>query len=146
MSDAPITLNGASFDEMNSHLLSSRDLARALENISLSADAKLIIEKVKNVTLDVGGKIVNIGNAILGFALELLKLSPTTIFGALIGGIMGILIASVPVFGALLGPILAPLLMAFGIGSGAVADIMSGGLGDRIRAFADLYSPLVPAA
>lgn len=122
-----------------------RDLERALDRLSFSADAKAIISRIGEVTLDIGGKLIAIGRNVLTFALQLIGVAPGTAFGAILGAVLSALISSVPVFGWLFGPMLAPLLMTAGIGLGALADFASGTLGDRIQAFVDTYAPLAVA-
>ena len=128
---------------MNEGVASERDLHRRLDNLALSADAKAVLSKLMKCVVRVGQAVISIGRAVLTFALDLIKLSPTMIFGTVVATAVSALIASVPILGALLGPLLSPILLAFGLGMGALSDGLSGGLRDRLDVFIERYRPIV---
>lgn len=129
--------------DMNGDILSPRDLRRRLENLSLSADAKSLLDELTGLVVRIGGRVVQLGRAVLTLALDLLRISPGAIFGAILGAVIAMFIASVPIFGAILGALLSPLLIAFGIAAGGIPDLMSGRIGERALEFIDRYRPLV---
>ncbi|HEX8555879.1 MAG TPA: hypothetical protein VF695_14330 [Sphingomonas sp.] len=115
--------------------LARRDLTIAIDRLTVSADAKVILTQLSDLSVTVGDKVIAIGRRILSFVLHAVKTYPNTSFGLVIGIVMTLLIGSMALIGGLLAPILGPLLMALGIGVGALADIRNSGLRDRIRLF-----------
>lgn len=109
-----------------------RDLLDRIERLDVSADAKLVLANIATVTMEVGGRIVEAGRRIVAFAFELAKSFPNTIFGLIVALILSSLIASIPLLGGMLGALLAPLLLAYGLGSGAMQDLKDGALRRRV--------------
>jgi hypothetical protein len=106
-----------------SPLPSKTEIIRRLERMEMSADAKAILRDLASVTLEVGGKIVQAGRHILAFVLDIVRQFPNLTFGAIIAYVVSALVASVPLLGMVLGPLVGPLLFAFGITVGALADM-----------------------
>lgn len=102
--------------------------------MAASADAKALLAQLATVTVEVGGRLVEAGRRILSFALEMAKAFPNTLFGVVVAIIMSVLIASIPFLGGILGPLLAPILLAYGLGSGAITDMKEGALRRRVEA------------
>ena len=111
---------------------SRRDITAYLDRTSLPADAKLILAKVLETTVEVAGKIIQIGQQILAFVVDLAKRFPGTAFGAIIGLTLATLIAGIPVLGLVLGPLVGPLILALAIGKGALADLKNHEIGAKI--------------
>jgi hypothetical protein len=59
-----------------------------------------------------------------------------------VGGLVSFLIGSIPVVGAILGPFLSPILLAFGLSMGAIADFQSVHLRDRMKAIENEFEVL----
>lgn len=114
-------------------LPSQRDLFQRIDRLGLSADAKALLARLCAVTIEVGGRIVEVGRRILAFAFEMLKTFPNVTFGVIVALVMSMLIASIPLFGGLLGPLLTPLLLAIGLGVGALADLREGAMARRVQ-------------
>lgn len=120
-------------------LLSRSETIDRIERLTLSADAKVLLARLADVTATVGGRVIAIGRRILSFVLATVNNFPNTAFGALVGYVMMLLIGSAAVLGTLLGPMLGPLLVAFGIGVGALADMQNGALRTAVeRHFSDV--------
>jgi len=68
------------------------------------------------------------------------------IFGVAIAGIVSMIIAEVPLVGGLLASFLTPLMLAFGIGGGALRDLCDGAFGDRVRGLVEALQDLVRGA
>lgn len=111
-------------------LPSRRALLDRIDQLSISADAKLLLADLLTATIDIGGRLIEAGRRILAFILEMARQFPGTVFGVA----LSMLIASIPLLGGLLGPLLAPLLIAFGLGSGALSDLKDGALRQRVAA------------
>ena len=101
----------------------------------LSADAKAATAQLVDYSLDVGGRVLQIGKAILAFVFDLMKRFPNLAFGVTIALVVSFLIAAVPLIGPALSALLTPLLLAFGLTLGAVKDVASGALSRDVEAF-----------
>ena len=104
-----------------------------IERLHISADGKAILSELADVTIDIGGRLVQVGRRVVAFILELVRQYPNTTFGMVAALVVSALIASVPLLGAVLSPLLAPLLLAFGIVKGALADMANSSLNAKIR-------------
>lgn len=113
-----------------------RALLERIDRLDIAADAKVLLARLVDVTVRVGGVLVEAGRRILAFVFETVKMFPNMIFGVIVAVVMGHLIASAAILGALLGPLLAPLLIAFGLGAGAMMDVADGGLRARVERLA----------
>lgn len=113
-------------------LPSFRALSGNIDRLELSADAKVLLARLLSTTATIAGHVVEIGRRILAFVLETVKLFPNTTFGVVIGSTMAVLVGSMAVLGAVLGPIVGPLLVALGLGAGAIFDMQDGALRARI--------------
>jgi hypothetical protein len=114
---------------------SRRDLVESLGRIAMSADAKIMLDKIMAVTMDAGGRTFEIGRHLLTYVLELARRFPGTAFALCLALTVSCLIGAVPVVGAILAPLLTPLLMAFRLTIGALEDIRNGALRGDIARF-----------
>lgn len=115
--------------------LALREIGTAIERLPVSADAKVILFRLSEVTVQVGNRLVAIGRQILSFVLDAVHRFPNTSFGLVISVVVTLLIGSVAILGGLLAPLIGPLLVALGVGMGALADIHNDALRHRILAF-----------
>lgn len=120
-----------------SQLPSRRALIEQIEAMPISADAKVLLSRLAATTAEVGGRVLEIGRRIVAFAIEAAKMFPNTLFGVIVGAAMTVIIASAAVVGGLLAPLLGPLLIAFGLGAGALLDVKDGALRARIARLED---------
>lgn len=120
-------------------------LIEKIERLNISADAKAILSDVAAVTIDVGGRLVQVGRRVIAFILDLVRQYPNTTFGVIAALVVSALIASVPLLGAVLSPLLAPLLLAFGIAKGALADMAESSLNAKIGRMVAEFGALNPA-
>lgn len=117
-------------------MTSRREISERIERLSISADAKVLLNQLSGVTMKVGNTLIEVGRRILSFVFETVKLFPHITLGVTVGFTMWWLIGSAAILGALLGPIIGPLLVAFGLGVGAMADVADGGLRARVEKLA----------
>lgn len=108
-------------------------LARRIERLNVSADVKALLSSMIDKTIEVGGKLVNIGARVMEFVFELAKAYPGVAFGIVAALVLSFLISSIPVVGPLLTPILTPLLLIVGVSLGALDDLTDGGMRDRLH-------------
>lgn len=112
--------------------LPERKLVALIERTNLSADMKALLSDLARVTVKIGAKILAIGRKILTFVLELIRAFPTVTLGILAALVITALIGAIPLFGGLLASALGSLLLALGIGAGALNDFLSPSLSERI--------------
>jgi hypothetical protein len=99
-----------------------RGLQDKVDRLPISADAKSILMDLAKVTLAVGGKAIAIGRKILAFAIELVGKFQNVIFGVIIALVMSMVLATLPLLGPAISALLTPLMIALGVGRGAVED------------------------
>ena len=122
-----------------------RKLVELIERTNLSADLKALLCDLARITVRVGGKVLAIGRRILAFALDLIRAFPGMAMGAIVALVVSSLIANIPipVINKVLAAILGPLLLAMGIGMGALQDMASPGFGERVGALVDSFRVLI---
>lgn len=125
-------------DDANSLVLEAmppkRVLRDRIDRLSVSADAKALLNDLLEIALDVGGRVIDAGRRILAFIFDLVERFPNTTFGVIVALVVSTLIASIPLLGLALGPLLSPSFLAFGLAAGAIADIKDAPLRARVNA------------
>lgn len=111
---------------------SKRVLRDQIERLSISADAKALLNDLLDVVIEVGGRVIAAGRQILAFIFGLVRRFPNTTFGVIVAMVVSSLITSIPLLGLILGPLLSPLLLAFGLVAGAIADLKDAPLRARV--------------
>lgn len=109
-----------------------RKLKDLIDRLKISADAKALLMDVARLTVKAGQVILNIGRKILTVAFEIVQRFPKTVFGVIIAFIVTALIASIPFLGGLLAPVVGPLMLAFGLTTGALNDMRDAGWTSRV--------------
>ena len=134
----------AAIKEANS-ALPTRKLNELIERTSLSADMKALLIDVASITAKVAGTVITIGRKILTVALDLVKVFPSVTLGVLAALVISALIASIPLVGGLLAGALSSILLLVGVGKGALQDLSSPALEERITSFVNSLSALKEA-
>ncbi|WP_458791791.1 hypothetical protein [Yoonia sp. MH D7] len=137
-------LAGHDFSTFHQDLLEKSALKRWLDRQDISADAKMWIVKVSEMTVTVGKAVISIGLKIVTTIFNVLKAFPQTTFGVIVGAVLTLLISSIPLIGVLVGPILMPIFLAFGVGMGAIADFQASSFRARMDAVEAEYAVLRP--
>lgn len=112
--------------------LPERKLISLIERTNLSADMKALLADLAKITIKVGTKLLAIGRKILSFVLDLVRAFPTVTLGVLAALVITALIGAIPLLGGLLASVLGSLLLALGVGVGALNDFLSPSLSERI--------------
>ena len=99
-----------------------RGLQEKINRLPISADAKSILMDFAKGTLADAGKVIAIGRKILAFAIELAGKFQNVIFGVIIALIMSMVLATLPLLGPAIAALLTPLMLALGVGRGAIED------------------------
>lgn len=120
--DAP-ELDDAAIDALNSQSFTRKQVHRIIDNMSVSADAKSILNSIVDTSIQVGEKIIQIGKKIFEIVIELLKAYPKASMGAVIGLLVGGLISAIPIIGFIVGSLVQPLLPALGLAVGWMQDL-----------------------
>lgn len=123
-------------DIIQGNVPTRRELHAQLDRLALSADAKVLMGKLLDTTAEVAGKIIEVGRQILAFVTDVLKRFPNTALGLVIGLTLTVVVGSIPLLGAVLAPLVGPILIAFTVTSGALADMKNSGIEKQIDLFA----------
>lgn len=127
---------------MSEFEMSEAGIKKLIDNLNISADAKSILYSITTVTIRAGEFILKIGRKIVDFVCSIFKEFPTATFGMVFGGIVGVLISSIPVLGVVLGPIVTPILISLGLLAGAYEDIKDKNLFRKITEINAKFSAL----
>lgn len=116
----------------NTHQIDRSMLNRRIERLNISADMKVILSSLLDTTIEVGGKLMNVGARVVAFIFDLAKAYPGVAFGVIAALVLAFLISSIPLIGPILSPFLTPLLLIVGIGLGALNDLTDGAMRQRL--------------
>lgn len=122
--------------------LSSGELKAWIDNLAVSADAKVLLFQVATKVIRVGETVVKIGQKILELVMKIVESYPNSTFGLVFGAIAGALVGAVPIIGVVLGPLVTPILAALGLMLGAKQDFVDKALEARIREAQAFFDPL----
>lgn len=121
-------------------LIDEATLTRSINNLAVPAEVKLLLAEIKAFSITVGNTVVNIGRKILEVLIYIIKENPKAAMGLLIGGLIGLILSSIPVIGWALGWLIQPLCLALGLGVGYVQDIQDTKLRQKIESVvADVF-------
>ncbi len=129
------------YEEFKSRGRPKRELNRMIDNLEISADAKVLIKSIMDAEIKVGDVVLRIGKRIIEIVSDIVKRFPNATFGLVLGVILSALIASIPIIGAILGPLLAPVLIVFGLGAGFMKDMKESPI---VQAIKDATASLEP--
>ena len=129
------------YEEFKSRGRPKRELNRMIDNLEVSADAKVLIKSIMDAVIKVGDVVLRIGKRIIEIVSDIVMRFPNATFGLVLGVILSVLIASIPIIGAILGPLLAPVLIAFGLGAGFMKDMKESPI---VQAIKDATASLAP--
>ena len=108
-------------------------LLLGIENLNVDNKTKSFLESVLNSTIDVGGTIINIGKKIIEVILYIVKKFPHGAIGAILGYLLGHIIASIPILGWVLKWVVVPLATITGAALGAKMDLSDKNLASEIK-------------
>lgn len=128
-----VDLDEDSLSDLSSTRFTKRKISQQIDQLGMSADAKVLLNKMVTTTIEVGKTIVKIGQKILEIVISIAKAYPNTSFGLVLGCILGLLIAGIPIIGAVLSTIAMPLLSALGALYGAKIDLDDKAMEARIK-------------
>lgn len=122
--------------------LSDASIKKVIDELRISADAKLALHSLSSTTIRAGDHVLKIGRKIIDFICSIFREFPTASFGVIFGAIIGFLIAAIPILGIVLGPIVTPIAIALGIVLGLHEDIKDKALERKIAEINAKFSTL----
>lgn len=130
------------FTVMENFRVDDDAVRKMIDRLDISADAKSLLYRLSQATLRVGRQIIHIGRKILDSACHIIREYPNTTFGLAFGGLVGILISSIPILGLVLGPIVTPVAMALGGMVGRWEDFQDKMLARKVARAVQDFEPL----
>ena len=124
-------------------------LNRHIDNLDVSADAKLLLTSIGEQVIRAGEVVINIGRKIIEAVLFIASQMPNASIGLLLGLLVGALIGSIPIIGWMLGHFATVIASVFGIVVGAMQDIKDRAIArqiDLIRAEFDVLKGEISVA
>ena len=121
------------YRELKSQELPKKELEYMIDNLAISADAKVFIADLMNKTIRIGDRILRIGKKIIELTFDFVKRYPKATFGLILGFIVSLLVSAIPLLGAILGPVVSPIILLFGLASGFMDDFRDHVLDRKIR-------------
>ena len=143
------SMNIEDLQELYKTTVPEKTLISAIENLDLPAEAKAILLKIKNFSIQVGGVFLEIGKKILELIIYFIKKFPNASIGLVVGVFIGMLTGFIPFIGGFLSGLLTPLLAALGMALGFWKDIkdvdmkssMNNVIGEFFSAFENIPTP-----
>ena len=124
-------------------------LNRHIDNLDVSADAKLLLTSIGEQVIRAGEVVINVGRKIIEAVLFIASQMPNASIGLLLGLLVGALIGSIPIIGWMLGHFATVIASVFGIVVGAMQDIKDRAIArqiDLIRAEFDVLKGEISVA
>jgi hypothetical protein len=113
-------------------ILDRNTINRRIENLDISADMKALFARLLDLTIEVGGKLINLGRRLLTFVFEMAKAYPSTAIGLILALVLSHLVASIPFLGPVLSAFLTPIVMIYCVGAGWADDTKDGAMRRRV--------------
>jgi len=133
-------------ESINSTELSQREITKWVDRLPVSADVKVLIEKIAAMTMEIGQAVLKIGRIVLNWVISVVKAFPAISFGLILGALFGALIASIPLIGAVLSPVVMPLSLALGFALTVPHEIGDTNLRERVEQFVKRFEPFADKA
>jgi len=111
------------FSTINEQSIDSSILKSFIDNLTTSAQTKVILDSIYNFTIQAGEVIIYVGRKIIELLTYFANKYPSVTIGGLIGFIIGTLISTIPFIGWILGPVIIPLTTALGLVAGLATDL-----------------------
>lgn len=132
----------SSLEKLLSFEMTRQDVTDMINNLDVSADVKVLLDRIAQATITIGGAVVWIGRIILKAISFLLAEFPNASFGAIAGAVLGYLVSTIPVIGFVLGPVITPLLVILGAAFGLINDVQFKRYKSRVLSVLAPFKPL----
>jgi len=110
-------------EEYNRECKTDREYNSWLKNIDAPREYKAVLMELTKVTVTVGKVIFKVGKVVLNLLIEVIRQFPMTACGLLIGFVLGVIAAHIPLIGWILGPLIVPLFTLAGGVIGFLTDM-----------------------
>ena len=107
---------------------SRKSIEERIERLAAPADVKAALAAMVDISVEIGGKIIEVGRRILAFIFDFARSYPNLTVGLVAALVLSHLIASIPGIGPILSPVLTLLLLIVGVGLGAMRDLADGSM------------------
>lgn len=114
-------------------IISMNQLKTKIDRLNISAEGKVYLLSIAEVSLKVGNNLLSIGRKTVELIIHFCKSYPNTAVGLIIGSTAGLIVSSIPVIGWLIGWLVIPLLALLGLGVGVWMDIQEKSLKTNIK-------------
>jgi len=131
-------------EEETKPILEEDKLQQLIDNIDISAELKILLDKVRTFTVKIGEKVIQIGRKVIEFLIAVYLKYPNTVKGALIGAILGFLLTQIPMIGFIFSWAIPLLALIGGIkgfledSHGAIIDNIKKLINEMFKAWKDL--------
>jgi len=122
--------------------VSDAKLQSYINNLDMSADAKVLISSILETIVKVGDFIIRVGKRVVEIVIMILSKFPNATFGLIIGLLVGALVAAIPLLGAILGAFVMPIATIFGLAKGYIEDLKDQALARKIAEAVAMFQPL----
>ncbi len=142
------SLTQTDLDTMSKEYTTEAKVRRYIEELDVSADIKVILFKLSKFSITVGKTALKIGKKILEIAIMLMSKFKIATFGLIVGALLTLFIASIPIIGPHLAAFSTPFLLASGLGLGLLEDLKltSPDLSSSIINAVEIFAPLKKSA
>lgn len=139
--DAP-GLTDTIIKQLASLEFSKKELQAKIDNLPVSADAKILLYKLATGVIKIGSTAIKVGQKLLECVMKITSMYPNASFGLVFGAIAGTLVGTIPIIGVVLGPVVAPLFAVLGLTMGVKQDFLEKAIQARIQEAEALFKPL----
>ncbi|MBT5235531.1 MAG: hypothetical protein HON51_09655 [Gammaproteobacteria bacterium] len=122
--------------------VSDSKLQSYIDNLDMSADAKVLIGSILKTTVKVGELIVRVGKRLVELVVMIVAKFPNATFGLILGLLVGALVAAIPFLGAILSTFVMPIAAIFGLAKGYIDDCKDQALAHKIAEAVAIFQPL----
>lgn len=122
--------------------VSNSKLQSYIDNLDMSADAKVLIGSILKTTVKVGDLIIRVGKRLVELVVMIVSKFPNATFGLILGLLVGALVAAIPILGAILAAFVMPIAAIFGLAKGYIDDCKDQALAHKIAEAVAMFQPL----
>ena len=133
-------------DLMKKEYTTNEKVHTYIEQLSVSAELKVVLSKLAEFSITVGTTVVKMGKKILEMVIMLASKFKHATFGLILAALLTSLIAAIPLIGGFLAGFLGPIIALFGLGKGLWEDLKrdTPALAISINEAGSVFYPLNP--
>jgi hypothetical protein len=137
-------LEDSDVDNMSQEYTINEKIRSYIESLSVSAEVKVMLFKLQDFTVDLGGKVIKFGKKVIEIAIMLASKYKMATFGLILGALLTFLIGTIPIIGDALSGFLGTWIMLLGFLKGLWEDLKKDNpdLSNSIIEAGSIFSPL----